>query len=87
MLRNFILLIALVALVGCSSAVRYPQFLHPGPAGFQQNNAMQFDPYPPNDVAPAIVGGRPLDFQKPAGEVERARQYQTIAPWRQAPLY
>lgn len=71
----------------CSSTIYKPTLLHPGPAPFQRNNAQQFDPYPPMDLGPEIVGGRPKDFQKPPDEVTRARQQQPIAPWRQAPLY
>ncbi len=58
-----------------------PQLLHPGPAGFQRNNALQFDPYPPNDMGPEIVGGRPRGFQKPPNEITRARQNSPLAPW------
>ena len=77
----------LLPLTACSPTVMRPNWLHPGPANFQRNNATQFDPYPPNDVAPEIVGGRPREFQKPPNEVLRSRQQETIAPWRPAPLY
>ncbi len=76
-----------VNLVGCSAAVRKPQLLHPGPAPYQRYNATQFDPYPLNDLGPEIVGGRPIDFQKPANELERGRQYRDQQPWRTGPLY
>jgi hypothetical protein len=69
-------------LAACSSTVRKPRLLHPGPAGYQQANAEQYDPYPQNDVGPEIVGGRPLDFQIPPDEVVRARQQQPVGPWR-----
>jgi len=88
MIRHlFVALVMLLPLTACSSTVHKPTLLHPGPAYFQRNNAMQFDPYPLNDMGPEIVGGRPLDFQKPPDEVSRARQQQTVAPWRAAPLY
>ena len=77
----------LLPLSACSSAVFKPTILHPGPAYFQRNNAVQFDPYPQNDMGPAIVGGRPIGYMKPPDEVTRARQHQQIAPWRTAPLY
>ena len=77
----------LLPFAGCSPAVRTPQLLHPGPAPFQRHNATQFDPYPQIDVGPEIVGGRPIDFQKPANEVERARQYRDQQSWRTGPLY
>ena len=85
--RLLVALLFLLPLTACSSAVRKPTLLHPGPAYFQRNNAMQFDPYPQNDMGPEIVGGRPIDFQKPPNEVSRARQQESIAPWRAAPLY
>jgi hypothetical protein len=87
MVRSLAAVVLLLPLVACSSTVHKPTLAHPGPANFQRNNAMQFDPYPPNDMAPEIVGGRPIDFQKPPSEVVRAQQQQTIAPWRAAPLY
>ena len=77
----------LVPLTACSSAVKKPSFLHPGPASFQRNNAEQFDPFPLNDLGPEIVGGRPREFQKPIDEVRRARQNRPLVPWRAAPLY
>jgi hypothetical protein len=62
-------------LVACSSAVRKPQLLHPGPAPFQRYNATQFDPYPQNDMGPEMVGARPLDYAIPPDEVKRSRQF------------
>ena len=64
--------------VGCSRKVQKPSLFNPGPANYQRQNATVHDPYPLNDVGPPIVGGRPRDFQVPADEVTRARQY---APW------
>ena len=87
MRRFAIVLLMLLPLTACSSTIYKPTLLHPGPAGFQRNNAVQFDPFPPNDMAPEIVGGRPIDYQKPPDENVRARQHSTIAPWRTAPLY
>ncbi len=87
MRRISLTLLLLASLSGCSPTIYKPTLLHPGPAPFQRNNALQFDPYPPNDMGPEIVGGRPKDFQKPPNEVTRARQQQPIAPWRMAPLY
>ena len=78
------LLLLVAATLGCSATVRKPQLPHPGPANFQRNNAEQFDPYPQNDVGPAIVGGRPPDYMMPRSLVERARQQQPFGPWRSA---
>ncbi len=75
----------LLPLGACSPTVRRPQLLHPGPAWYQRANAEQYDPYPLNDVGPEIVGGRPIDFQKPPDEVTRARQQQPLGPWRAPP--
>ena len=77
----------LLPLSACSSTLRTPQLLHPGSAPFQRQNATQFDPYPMIGVGPEIVGGRPIDFQKPPNEVERARQYQSGTRWRAGSLY
>jgi hypothetical protein len=74
----------LLPLAACSSTVRRPRLLHPGPAGYQQANAEEFDPYPQNDVGPEILGGRPPDYQIPPNEVTRARQQQPVGPWRSA---
>lgn len=79
------LLLLAAHLVGCSAAVRKPQLLHPGPAGYQRSNAEQFDPYPQNDMAPPIVGGRPKDYMFPPDEVTRSRQYSPAGPWRSLP--
>lgn len=76
------LLLLTLPLVGCSSTVRKPKLFHPGPAGYQQYNATQFDPYPQNDMAPAIDGGRPITWSQPPSEVVRARQQQPWGPGR-----
>ena len=69
---------------GCSQTIRRPSWLHPGPAAYQRYNATQFDPYPQNDMAPEIVGGRPLGYAKPPPEVVRARQQRPFGPTSQA---
>jgi hypothetical protein len=38
----------------------------------QQQRATIYDPYGDNDAGPAIVGGRPREFQKPSAEPVRA---------------
>jgi len=55
---------------GCMSG---PKWLHPGPAPYQQDKAVRFDPYPDNDIGPAMVGVRPRDYDKPLAEPSRAR--------------
>jgi hypothetical protein len=64
-------------IVGCTAEaqrhIRFPDLAHPGPTALQRAEAIQHDPYPLNDIAPEIVGGRPLSYQQPLNEVERAR--------------
>jgi hypothetical protein len=64
-----------LSLPACSSAVRKPQLAHPGPAAYQRANAEVFDPYPENDLAPAIDGGRPREVGPPRNQVERSQQF------------
>jgi hypothetical protein len=73
MIRRYaLLLIALVVCWGCGS-IAPPRIFHPGPADYQQNRAQTWDPFPLNDVAPYIGGGRPLQYDIPAPENERAQ--------------
>lgn len=58
---------------GCSPFMRTPNLLHPGPVGPQRTDAIYHDPYPLDDVGPEIVGGRPLEYQRPVPEVTRGR--------------
>ncbi|HEX4413912.1 MAG TPA: hypothetical protein VH107_09820 [Lacipirellulaceae bacterium] len=73
--KKFVVLLTATA-SGCSAEasryIRFPDFAHPGPAAAQQAQAIQHDPYPLNDVGPEIVGGRPLAYQQPLTEEERA---------------
>ena len=75
--RHALLLIALVLLVGCAD-IAPPRIFHPGSQEYQQNRALRFDPYPLTDVAPEIVGGRPLQYIKPAPENERVQNELTF---------
>jgi hypothetical protein len=45
----------------------------PGTIQQQQRRAVRLDPYPNNNIAPEIVGGRPREFQVDRSEVDRAR--------------
>ena len=65
----------LLAAVGCSPYMRYPNLYHPGTAQQQQAEALDYDPYPLDDAGPEIVGGRPLSYQHSVNEVERAKAY------------
>jgi len=70
-------LILLLVCGGCTPEahryIRFPRLFSPGPASYQRAEAVRHDPYPLNDVGPEIVGGRPLAYQQPVNEVERAR--------------
>ncbi len=66
---------AAALIAGCSSAVRTPHLLHPGPAPLQRGNAEVIDPYPLPDMGPEMVGARPREFDVPRNEVVRAQQY------------
>lgn len=67
---------------GCSSTIRWPNWFHPGPTAYQRTNAVYTDPYPLDDVGPAVVGGRPREYQRPVPEVTRGRLF--VPPPRQA---
>ncbi len=79
--------ILLAELTACSPTIRWPRLASPGTAPFQRHNAEQFDPYPQNDMAPAIVGGRPPDYMVPINQVERSRQGMPVGQWREGPRY
>jgi hypothetical protein len=66
---------AAVALLSGCGGVALPELFHPGPAGYQRARAIQHDPYPLDDVAEPVVGGRPREYQRPVPEAERAVQY------------
>ncbi|MGD0897085.1 MAG: hypothetical protein ABR915_04570 [Thermoguttaceae bacterium] len=65
------LVIAALSAAGC--CVAPPQIFHPGTEGQQQARAQRFDPYPENDVGPAIAGGRPQEYGSPRAEVLRVQ--------------
>jgi len=70
-----------ISLSGCRT-LALPDWHHPGTAQYQQGIAEQFDPYPENEPAPAVVGGRPLSYEKPPPEVRRARWLPWNWHWR-----
>ena len=76
-------------LAGCgwfrSPSTRLPRLRDPGPAEYQQYQAERVvDPYPDNESAPPVEGGRPRSFDKPPAETprsqNRARYGGTIGP-------
>ncbi|MEZ6093664.1 MAG: hypothetical protein R3C03_05440 [Pirellulaceae bacterium] len=67
----------LLSMLFASGCYWAPRFDPPGTAAFQQSRAVLHDPFPNNDVAPPIVGGRPRDFDRPYPEAEQ-NQYDRI---------
>jgi hypothetical protein len=67
----------LLAVSGCTAEasryIHFPDFAHPGPEGVQRAQAIQHDPYLLNDVGPEVVGARPLSYQQPLTEEQRAK--------------
>ena len=69
-----VLLVLMIGLgIGGCAGVKGPNWFHPGSADYQQKQAQRFDPYPDNQIATEVVGGRPRDFTNPIPEPERAR--------------
>jgi hypothetical protein len=63
-----------LVLTGCAK-VRMPELYHPGTAGSQRYTALQYDPYPLDDVAPPVAGARPKEYDRPIPEVKRGQAY------------
>lgn len=77
--------VVLPVLTGCADFAA-PRLLHPGSEEYQQTRAERFDPYPLPDVAPNIVGGRPLQYIQPAPWAERVQNDMTyLERFHQAP--
>jgi hypothetical protein len=70
---------ALLALAGCKGTIM-PRLESPGTAGYQRYNALQFDPYPLDDVAPPVAGGRPKEYDRPIPEVQRGQKFTPKRP-------
>jgi hypothetical protein len=83
-LSPLLIVVASLAAIGCSSAIRYPKLRGPGPAVYQRANAEAFDPYPLPDLGPPIDGGRPREFGTPRNEVERAQDYSIVQAARRS---
>ena len=54
-----------LAASGCSSRVARPNWFDPGPIAAQQNQALRYDPYPDDSLGPAVLGGRPREYDRP----------------------
>ncbi|MFM7927341.1 MAG: membrane or secreted protein [Pirellula sp.] len=57
-------------LSGCQAS-RYAERFGLGTIDRQKAKAAEFDPYPLNDIAPSVVGGRPPGFFNPLAEPRR----------------
>lgn len=76
------LLLATAVLFGtCGCSLIPPSWFRPGTAREQQLRAQQFDPYTDVESAPEVVGGRPLQYEKPPPEAVRARPNELRARW------
>ena len=64
-------LICLLFIPGCQLAP--PQVVDLRPYWLQRRQVQRFDPYPDNDIAPSVEGGRPPDFGQQLNETQRAR--------------
>lgn len=80
--------LATAASTGCSGLLRPYNYAQPGDARRQRSVAIAHDPYPLDDVGPEILGGRPLGFEKPLAEVQRARLYNPpLEPLKPLPIF
>jgi hypothetical protein len=70
---------AALMLCGCRGTIM-PRFESPGTAGTQRANALQYDPYPLDDVAPPVAGGRPREYDRPIPEVTRGKLFHYPQP-------
>jgi hypothetical protein len=64
---------SLVVAAGCGS-VAFPRLRSPGSTAYQQQRALQFDPYPDPGAGPIIDGMRPRDFDRPPAETFRGQR-------------
>jgi len=77
-----LLLTAVVAfgLAGCGH-VRWPRLVGPGPIAVQRYEALEYDPYPENDLGPPVVGVRPPGYEEPMPEPARSRFGKAVPSW------
>ena len=62
---------ALLAISGCMT--ERANISMPGTIDMQRRRAIRLDPYPNQDIAPEIVGGRPRDYDMDRSETNRAK--------------
>ena len=77
MRRTWMIVVLFVAGLGAAASgcrgLSGPRLGGAGTAAYQQARAERFDPYPENEPGPPVVGSRPMEFQDPVPEVQRAR--------------
>ena len=69
--HSFALASILLLTSAISGCYMTPNFGAPGTIGMQRSRAVVHDPFPDNDIAPPIMGGRPLGFDRPMAEAEK----------------
>ena len=78
------LIVASVSLSGCRG-IYVPSLQGPGTAESQRAWAQRYDPYPQNDIGPAVLGGRPLGFPQSRDETQRSRHF-FVTPYERSRL-
>ncbi len=63
-----------VALMSCAGCHLRPNWGPPGTVQDQRNRAVLYDPFPSNDLAPEIHGGRPLEYEQPRSQAFHLQQ-------------
>jgi len=72
-LRPFVVALLGAGLVGCQ--LYHPRPGEPRTIEQQRYSAVLHDPFADQDLGPAVVGGRPRDFQRPLAEPVRQRWF------------
>ena len=67
-----LLSLTVAAGTGCRGTA-LPDVFHPGTLEQQRRSAERFDPYPENNLGPAVEGVRPRGFDQPWSEPVDAR--------------
>ena len=78
MVRGPLTLFVLIFVAGAASSgcgLYRPALGEPRTTQQQQYSAVLHDPYADQDLGPAVVGGRPREFQRPLAEPVRQRMF------------
>jgi hypothetical protein len=63
-----------VVMISCAGCHLRPNWGPPGTIQDQRNRAVLYDPFPSNELAPEIQGGRPLEYQQPRSQAFHLQQ-------------